>query len=288
MSRLSDRSHWDFIHAGEQKRFLRRPIHSHTNFKQAVKKLLGQTVLDRMSGYSDYLLWDVIFPQHFHSMKGAKAVEIGSAPGEFLVKFSEKYGCIPYGIEYSDIGVKVNRATFERHGFNPDNVIHTDFFDDAFRKRYFEYFDVVFSKGFIEHFTDMQPLIDRHIDLLKPGGYLLVEIPNMRGLNYPLARFFDKGAIPRHNLEIMRKDAFRKLFDRKDLEQIACGYYGTFSFYLFTADESKLAKYSLKACHKIQPALNLAFRTLLENKRAESALFSPFLQYIGRKVGHEL
>ena len=249
-----------------------------------MKKLLGKSTLERMSGYSDYLLWEVIFPQHFHSLKGAKVVEIGSAPGTFLVQFSKKYDCIPYGIEYSKVGVEVNQATFKAHGFPPENVIHTDFFNDNFHHRYFEYFDVVFSKGFIEHFTDMQPLLDRHMDLLKPGGYLLVEVPNLLGVNYPLARFFDKGAIPRHNLGIMRKDVFRRLFDRPDLEQVLCGYYGGFSFYLFTADGSKVRRYSLKTCHKFQPVLNLVFRTFLRDKRAESALFSPFLQYIGRKI----
>src|SRR5262245_25117571 len=173
-----------------------------------------------MSNYSDFLLWDVIFPEHFRGLEGAKVVEIGSAPGEFLVRFSNQYRCIPYGIEYSEVGVDVNRATFERHGFDPRNVIHADFFDDALRERYAEYFDVVFSKGFIEHFTDLGPLIQRHLDLLKPGGYLLVDVPNFRGMNNPLARFFDRGAIPRHNLEIMEHAAFSKLFDRPDLEQV--------------------------------------------------------------------
>jgi SAM-dependent methyltransferase len=237
-----------------------------------------------MSDYSSYLLWDVIFPNHLRLSPGAKIVEIGSAPGEFLVRFSRKYQCIPYGVEYSQTGVEVNRATFVRHGFDPQNVIHTDFFDDGFRERYLGQFDIVCSRGFIEHFADPQPVIDRHIDLLKPGGYLLVDIPNLRGLNKPLAWFFDKGAIPRHNLDIMRTEQFRKLFNRADLEQIVFGHYGVFSFYLFTGDDSKLSRYALKACHRIQPLLNLCFRSALGNRRAESRAFSPFLQYIGRKA----
>ena len=288
MSRLSEKAHWDYIHAGEQRRSGRPTAHSGDGFKREVKKLLGRTILDHMSDYSDYVLWAVIFPQHFQSIKKAKVVEIGSAPGEFLVRFSKRYDCIPYGIEYSEIGVEVNRATFESHGFDPNNVLHVDFFDDGFRQRYREHFDIVFSKGFIEHFTDLTPLIDRHMDLLKPGGYLVVEVPNLRGVNYPLARFFDKGAIPRHNINIMRKDVFTKLFDRRDLQRAACGFYGAFSFYLFTSDQSKLARKSLRSCHKFQPVLNLAFRTVFGNRRIQSPLFSPFLQYIGRKVGRSI
>jgi len=282
MTRLSEQTHWDSVHTRLQN--YGRAARSKRQFMQTAKKLLGPSLLEHMSAYSEYLLWDVIFPQHFHLQKGAKVVEIGSAPGDFLVKFSEKYDCIPYGIEYSEVGVELNRLTFRRHGFDPDNVLHVDFFDDHLRRRYFEYFDVVFSKGFIEHFTDIAPLLDRHLDLLKPSGYLLVDVPNFRWVNAVLARLFDEGALPRHNLNIMPKHAFRQLFDRPDLFELSCGYYGAFSFYLFTADESKIAKRMLKTCHKIQPLLNLGFRRLLGSRRLETPLFSPFLQYIGRKV----
>jgi len=284
MIRLSDQFHWDAVYTKEGRRSL--PRHTSGRTKNAVKKLLGEKTLRYMSNYSDFLLWEVIFPEYFHLPKKAQVVEIGSAPGDFLVKFSKQYDCVPYGVEYSDVGVGLNRATFERHGFDPNNVIHADFFDEKFRRQYFERFDVVFSKGFIEHFTDMQPLLDRHLDLLKPGGYLLVDVPNFRGVNLPLAKLFDRGAIPRHNIEIMRSDVFEKLFNRPDLEKIACGYYGTFSFYLFTSDRhSRVRQRALDACHKLQPILNLTFRSVFGRKRVECGAFSPFLQYIGRKAG---
>jgi SAM-dependent methyltransferase len=274
--------HWDSVHGRGPAN--RPPNGTIAMFKRTAKSLLGPSVLERMAAYSEYILWEIILPRYFRLPKEAKVVEVGSAPGDFLVKLSEQYGCIPYGIEYSPVGVELNRATFQKHGFDPDNVIHADFFDESLRRRYFQYFDAVVSKGFIEHFTDIEPLLDRHIDLLKPGGYLLVDVPNFRGVNYVLARLFDRGAIPRHNLDIMSRVAFANLFTRPDLHELCCGYYGTFSFYLFTADESKLAKSALKLCHRMQPLLNLTFRTLLGKRHVETALFSPFLQYIGRKV----
>jgi SAM-dependent methyltransferase len=172
---------------------------------------------------------------------------------------------------------------FRESGFDPDNVIKADFFSEEFLSRYREQFDVVISRGFIEHFTDVSPVVQRHMELLKPDGHFIVVIPNLRGFNQLLAQMFDRGAIPRHNLQIMRKDAFANLFDCKQLEHLYCDYWGTFSFYLFTAEASSLRRSALIAGHRLQPILNFAFRTCFGDKGAESGLFSPYLIYVGRK-----
>lgn len=281
MSKLSQEKHWNDIHTREKEGLSR----SHHTAADALKRLLGRTFRERMGAYDDYLLWKVIFPQHIPDLFAAKVVEVGSAPGEFLVRFGQTYGCVPYGLDYSEVGVEMNRQTFEKNGFNPDNVICADFFSIDFHDQRKEEFDAVISRGFIEHFTDVDAVIDRHMEILKPGGLLIVSIPNLRGVNYGLARLFDNGAIPRHNIGIMSKAAFRKLFDRQDLEAAFCDYYGTFSFYLFTADPSKLKQMGLKLSHRLQPFLNVAFRTILGNKGYEHGFFSPTLLYIGRKVG---
>jgi 2-polyprenyl-3-methyl-5-hydroxy-6-metoxy-1,4-benzoquinol methylase len=39
------------------------------------------------------------------------------------------------------------------------------------------------SWGLIEHFTDTESVISAHVNLLKPGGILIVSIPNLRGFN---------------------------------------------------------------------------------------------------------
>jgi 2-polyprenyl-3-methyl-5-hydroxy-6-metoxy-1,4-benzoquinol methylase len=284
MSKLTEKTHWDGVHLGESQRMSRTRESARASAVNTFKRLLGPKVIQRISGYDDYLLWDVVLPKYVPRMNGAKALEIGSAPGEYIVQFSKNHGCEPHGLEYSEIGVEVNRRVFDKHGFNPDNVIHADFFSDEFANRYNGQFDVVVSKGFIEHFEDVPAVIDRHTNLLKPGGYLIVTVPNLRGGNKILAQLLDETAIPRHNLKIMTKDAYTALFQRKDLQQLFCGYYGTFSFYLFTAGNHALQRRILKAAYKVQPALNVLFRTMLGNKGAEGPAFSPFLMYIGRKL----
>jgi 2-polyprenyl-3-methyl-5-hydroxy-6-metoxy-1,4-benzoquinol methylase len=289
-SRLTRRNYWDSVHVGEQEQFSAAvPVKAEHNltfskrFAGALKKFLGKTVLDRLSNYDDYLLWNVILPGALPNLNGAACLEIGSAPGDHVVQFSRAYGCTPYGVEYSSVGVELNREVFRQNNVDPDNVIFADFFSEDFIAGNREKFDVVISNGFIEHFDDVKSVIDRHVQLVKPGGYLIIGIPNLRGANYFLTSLFDEGAIPRHNLTIMRKAAYCELFDRKDLNRLFCDYYGTFTFYLYTAGQSPVRRYLLRICHRIQPLLNLAMRSVLGRNGAETALLSPFLLYIGRK-----
>jgi SAM-dependent methyltransferase len=291
MSRLTEKTYWDSVHVGEQKQVMPAANKAEelsradtTGLKANIKKFLGRSVLERISNYDDYLLTSVILPRVLPNIRGTHCVEIGSAPGEFIADFSKRYGCIPYGVEYSAVGVEVNRKVFEQNGFASDNVIHTDFFSDEFAERYRNHFDGVLSRGFIEHFEDVTPVIDRHMNILKPGGYLIISVPNLRGFNFYLSRFFDEGSIPRHNLRIMSKSGYTALFERADLQTLFCDYYGTFSFYLFTAGPSPLRNKALRVCHKLQPALNFTFRTACGDKGIETGTFSPSLLYIGRKA----
>lgn len=294
MLKLSKQEYWDSIHRDEERQLLgsaANPAKEHDRSPlrrrvvRTVKGLLGKKVLERISSYADYLLWDVIFKQHLPEMKGAKVLEVGSAPGKFLVKFSQRYDCTPYGVEYSEIGVELNRKVFSLHGLNPDNVIHADFFSEEFHRQYGGSFDVVISRGFIEHFSDVGSVIERHMDLLAPAGYLIVSIPNLKGINYALTWIFSKEVVPLHNLEIMRTDAFTKLFVRSDLQRLFCDYYGTFSFNVIcTRQNSPTMRFALSRSFEIlQLVLNLIFRLFLRGKRTESKLLSPYLLFIGKK-----
>src|SRR5438552_7892612 len=105
MSRLSEKEHWDGMHnriAGFYPSNTLERSHQSLAKKSAqlVKRLIGQTTTEKMVAYDDYLLWKVVFPQYFTPAAGAKVLEVGSAPGLFLIELNQKYGCIPYGVEY--------------------------------------------------------------------------------------------------------------------------------------------------------------------------------------------
>jgi len=235
--------------------------------------------------YSDYLLWNAIFSKYLPKNKNAKALEVGSAPGDFLVRLHQTYGFIPYGVEYSEPGVIQNKNLFHSYNIDADNVIHADFFDDKFQERYKEHFDIVISRGFIEHFNDLENVIDKHVNLLAGGGRLIVSIPNLNRSSFygTCAALFHKERLEMHNLDIMSKDAFTRLFDKKELLNLFCDYYGTLRLRMVSPGNILPVKLAVYAFSKLDPLLSPLLRLAFRDKGAESRFFSPGLLYIGIK-----
>lgn len=283
MQSLTRREHWDAVHASERAAVARPHAAAQGHWpRRTLKRWLGRRRLEYLSSYDEHQIWDVLYPRHM-PRPGAAVVEIGSAPGEHLVKLSQTFGLVPYGIEYSHSGAELNRAVFAARGLDPAHVIQTDFFSDECLERCRERFDVVISRGFIEHFKDPARVVDRHLELLKPGGLLIVTIPNLRGVNGALTRLFHPELIPMHNLEIMAKRPFFELFDSAKVRPLACAYIGTFSFYLFNVKAGSRLAPLLRACMKLQTLLNVLFRVCLGDRGAENRFTSPQLIFIGMK-----
>lgn len=283
MQSLTRREHWDAVHAWERGEVARPRETATVSWpRRTLKRLLGGRLREYTSSCDEHQIWDAVYRRHMPS-PGASVVEIGSAPGEHLVKLSETFGLVPYGIEYSQAGVDVNRAVFAAHRLDPGNVLHMDLFSDECLASCRERFDVVVSRGFIEHFQEPARVVDRHLELLKPGGLLVVTIPNLRGLNGALTRLFHKELIPMHNLAIMSKTPFARLFDGAQVQPLTCDYVGTFSFYLFNVKAGSRLAPLLAACMKLQVPLNVLFRLCLGERGARSRFSSPQLVFAGRK-----
>jgi O-antigen/teichoic acid export membrane protein/GT2 family glycosyltransferase/2-polyprenyl-3-methyl-5-hydroxy-6-metoxy-1,4-benzoquinol methylase len=290
---LTEKHFWDSTHINEREYWdsalrsdcvERRPSSPKSRIKSAIKAMLGKRVLEYVRSYEDYLLCDVIYKKYLPKTRDLKVLEVGSAPGEHLVRLSKLFGFAPYGIEYSESGVELNREVFASNDIDPDNVIYADFLSDEVHEQYRGAFDIVISRGFIEHFTDVRSIVEKHINLLAEGGHLIISIPNLNGINYVLGRFFHKELIPLHNLSIMQKQEFMKLFDKQGVSTLFCDYYGTFNFGLFNSKRGTLRALALGFCMKLQLIINIALRLLFKEKGAESKFFSPALMFVGMKT----
>lgn len=246
------------------------------------KKILGYMRHD----YHDYILWNVIYEKYMPKIEGAKILEIGSAPGNHLARIAKTFGFVPYGVENSKYGVELNRKVFDLYNINTDNVIYADFFSDEFQLKYKGFFDVIISRGFIEDFSgaNVENIIEKHVNLLTKGGHLFVSIPNLRGIYYFWVRLFDRPLLSELNFDIMQKDKFLKLFDGKNLSILFCDYYGIFNCgNRFTARRDLSIRFIIVFLGNLQKILNLIFHLTLKNKNAETGIFSPYLQFIGKK-----
>ncbi len=280
MKPLTDMEHWNSLY---DPRAASAAPGATNRLKTAMKRLLGPTVLEYMRDYRDYLLWDVTYPRFLDAKRGAKALEVGSAPGYHLIRLRDAFGFEPYGVEYSPSGAELNRRLFQLRGISSDHVIQADFLSTDFQSRYEAHFDVVVSHGFIEHFTDVESVVSKHLNVLAPGGRLVITIPNLQGVNYFLTWVFRKELIPMHNLSIMRRATFCELFSRREVTPLLCDYYGTFSFGLFNTRPESRMRYLLMVCDKVQRLLDAAFRLLFGARGAKSRHLSPYLIFVGVK-----
>lgn len=218
---------------------------------------------------------------NFFKVDPKKSVfEVGCAPGQRLLGFAARYQYIPYGVEYSKAGVAGVRAEFKELGIPEKNCIDSDVFNKSFQADHKDKFDAVISYGFIEHFTNVDEAIEAHINLLKPGGKLLIMIPNLRGIYCPLTKLLAPDLIPKHNLTIMKMNDFRQLFPREKLEPLFCGYYGVLNFGMLQG-RGKIRNLILTGLQLGQTLFNPILR---HGHCFENRLTSPYLLFIGKKI----
>jgi SAM-dependent methyltransferase len=102
---------------------------------------------------------------------GASCIEIGVVPGDSLLYLGSHLPLRTYGIDFSP-RVRDLRRIFDEQGVQAE-LYEADFLSWSPDRK----FDLVYSKGFVEHFADYSSVIQRHWDLVKPGGILVVVIP---------------------------------------------------------------------------------------------------------------
>jgi SAM-dependent methyltransferase len=145
-----------------------------------------------------------------HLKPGSKCIEIGGFPGYFSIYFKKFHKFNPVLIDYY-IDKKIFFEILKFNGLKAQDIkyIEGDVFLSAPDKKY----DLVYSMGFIEHFDNLRDTLLTHLKYLKPGGILLISLPNFRGVNGLLQRIFDPEMLSIHNLKIMDLTILKSTID---------------------------------------------------------------------------
>lgn len=101
-------------------------------------------------------------------------LDIGSSAGGLSVALAQA-GVDMHGIEPSSAGVQVSKMRAQRLG-----IENTTFVEGVGEKLPFpnEMFDLIVSLAVIEHVQDVNKVLEEAFRVLKPGGWLYVEVPN--------------------------------------------------------------------------------------------------------------
>jgi len=156
--------------------------------------------------------------------KYASILEIGCAPGRWMSFYSEDLELLPSGIEYSPVGVDATVQNLDML-----NVKYGDFYTgDFFEIEPQPIYDIVISLGFIEHYDNVIDVVKRQSAWLKPGGMLVLGVPNFNGVYKPIQNILDSEILRKHNTSIMNQEFFVKLQDDIGMKLLQSTYIGSF------------------------------------------------------------
>jgi SAM-dependent methyltransferase len=208
-----------------------------------------------------------LYRRHLPCDGAYSCLEIGAMPGNHMVYFHREFGYRVTGIDYcSDLTPIVE--TMELNGIPDYTLINADVFGLSDGKRY----DVVFSSGFVEHFEDYRQAIAVHVEAARPGGFLLVTVPNATHLHGILMRAFCPDLLAIHRTYLMDRRTLRSIVESLGCEVVYCNYLKTFRpFYPLPRPVAFMARIANK------------FLRLAHLDRVPNAIASPYLYLVARK-----
>ncbi len=199
----SKKEHWQKIH--RKNNYL---INAISNFKV-------------LQGYCHFVLSKIV--NRFWSKNYKNFIEIGCAPGNYLIKFKKYFNIDVFGVEYSEEGYHKTLENIKNYGISASNIALDDFFNSNFLENNKEKYNIVFSSGFIEHFDNPDYVIEKQKLLLKSSGLIICIIPNVKFINKLLA---GNKLLEIHNQKIMDIKTYKSIFEKCNLKIEYCDYFG--------------------------------------------------------------
>lgn len=163
-----------------------------------------------------------------HETQSPDVIEIGCAPGGILGELHRWRPAVRlHGLDYAEQGL-ANTARLLAHGGVPATLHCGELREfDPGRK-----YDLVYSCGLVEHFSDPVPILAHHARLCRPGGRVVVTVPNYSGpwQTWLIARLSPE-TLESHNTEIMSAASLQELMSRAGLAEVDSGEFGFGRFY---------------------------------------------------------
>ena len=187
-----------------------------------------RSIITSLVGRRSALLYDLLGAQldQLAQQRGAaklRVLEVGCAPGGILEAMMNRSPQHEFaGVDFSTDGIRDTRQRFQTKARSP--MIYQA---DVREFQPDELFDYVYSCGLIEHFTDPVPMLKEHMRLCRPGGKVVLTVPNYSGAlqRFCMARLSPLGWRS-HNIAVMSEPALRDLATRAGLQNIQTGRFG--------------------------------------------------------------
>jgi SAM-dependent methyltransferase len=154
---------------------------------------------------------------------GGDAIEIGCGTGSYMIYINKEFGYRIDGLDYSD-NMEYVRANLRYNGIQDSELFNADFFDFVPPMKY----DLVLSGGFAEHFDDHELVVKKHAEWAKPGGLVVIIVPNLTHIHRLLCHLFAPELLRVHRFPLMRSSVMRRALQSAGLSVLHCDYHKTF------------------------------------------------------------
>lgn len=231
-----------------------------------------QGVLRPFSAYK-FCRFHEVLQQHLPAGdRNIQLLEVGCVPGRHLVYFQKVFGYYVEGVDFSD-HIGLTHDVMKYH-----NIVDYRLYQDDFLGFQHDAYDIVASFGFLEHFTSWQEMLQKHIQLVKPGGYLVISVPNLRNFQYLLHKWLDPVFENEQVVESTDLGLLQETIRKAGLTILHAGYYQTFHFYCHHRKTKRPAFQALCIkCLQVIGAIFTRFKVNIPSKH-----FSPQVICIAR------
>ncbi|MDD3774128.1 MAG: methyltransferase domain-containing protein [Patescibacteria group bacterium] len=205
-------------------------------------------------------------------------LEIGGCPGRWADFFNTNFQSICDVIDYEKKGCALTKKNFKLLKIK-GKIYNQDIFNNTLSK---EYYDVVLSAGLVEHFDHLEPIFDKHWELLKKGGFLIISVPNIKK-----SKFYDyfakKHKESYRGYRAVTKKELIKIAKRKKLKIIFCDYLGVIN--LGVVKRTILKNNFFKKIGKFFDYLFFGLERIItfSHIKKETKMFSPNIYLIAKK-----
>ena len=210
-------------------------------------------------------------------------VEVGCARSQVLPVLAKRFGMKVAGIDYSPNGCEQTRLILGREGVAGE-VHCSDIFDIP--KQLVGKFDVVISFGLIEHFSDTNAIVSALAKLLKPGGMIFTNIPNMRGVPGLVQKKMNRAIYDIH--VPLTPNEMRDAHGKAGLNILDCDYFLSNNFGVLNLGESRtkalgwwFRKIILAVLARVSMSVWLVER--LVGEMPVGRIFSPYINCVALK-----
>lgn len=228
-----------------------------------MKRVIKQSALCRYLGYGtrkflQFLSYPFFLRMSFYPrfVPNGKILDIGCGIGKYL-HYLKALGWDVYGVDISERAVKKARSSGLRH------IVQGELERAGFQDNFF---DVVNMHHVLEHLPDPNKILRETRRVLKPGGEVIITLPNFSSLAFRVfGRYWGGMDVPRHLFHFNRK-SLEFVLAKNGFEVSEVWYSDTFrgfsaglSYLLFSDARSK-EKYFLP----FGIALDLVFDPILQ------------------------